>query len=320
MEENRQNQEMELSSLQAQYKTLQEKFNRQEIVNDHLMYEMLHTRISDFKRRNVEIALTYGLLAAAVVWSWYSFDLRVPFTVLSVLLFLLLGLFELLASRKVQRINTSDADVQTLIRKMKRAQTRFSLVWSTAVLALSLWMMWFVTELGAKQEVDLLRPSFVIVAAVLTISVVLILSHIGRLAKMSGELVSLTARLNGSETAEAPSSRRGKAYWASLVLVVLSLVGLVFKLMHWPFANLIYFAAVLSGVFFVLFTGKHLSRIVPDERPVIRLAEIACLFLVANAAFRLFHWPFGDLFAIISAALLLVALLIHLLRHRRPKA
>ena len=93
MEENRQNQEMELSSLQAQYKTLQEKFKRQEIVNDELMHEMLHSRISDFKRRNVEIALTYGLLVAAVVWSWYSFDLRVPFTVLSVLLFLLLGLY-----------------------------------------------------------------------------------------------------------------------------------------------------------------------------------------------------------------------------------
>ena len=316
MEENRQNQEMELSSLQAQYKTLQEKFNQQEIVNNDLMHEMLHTRITDFKRRNMERVLTYGLLTAAVGWSWYCFELRVPFVVLSVLLILLLGLFELLACRKVQQINTSDDDIHTLTQKMKSAQTRFSLVWSTGVLALCLWMIWFVSELGAKHEIAILRPSFIIVAAILTISVILILGHIDRLAKMSDELVSLTARLNGSETAEAPSHRRGKAYWASIVLVVLSLVGLVCKLMHWPFASLIYFAAVLSGVVFVLLTGNHLARIVPDERPVIRLAKIACLFLVANAAFRLFHWPFGEFFGIISAVFLLIALLIHLLRHR----
>ena len=316
MEENRQNQEMELSMLQAQYKTLQEKFNQQEIVNHNMIHEMLHSKIADFKRRNMEIVLTYGLLTAAVCWSWYCFELRVPFIAASVLLFMFLCLFELFACQKVQQINTSDADIQTLTHKLKSAQTRFTLERSAGVLALCLWMMWFVTELGAKHAIVNLRPSFVIVAAILATSVVLILGHIDWLVKMSSELLSLTARLNGSENTDVPTYRRCKALWAGIILTALSLVDLIFKLMHWPFANLVYIAAVVSGVVYVLLTGNHLARIVPDERPVIRLAQIACLFLVANAAFRLFHWPFGNLFGFISILLLIVALLVYVLKGR----
>ena len=317
MEEKKQNQEVELTALQMQYKTLQEKFNQQEIVNNDLIHEMLHSRISDFKRRNMEIVLTYGLLSAAVCWSWCCFELRFYFMVVSVLLFLLIGLFELLSCRKVLKINTEDADIQTLSQKMKSAQTCFSLVWITGVLTLCLWTMWFVIELDDKRELVYLRPSFVIVAAILTISIILIIGYIDRLSKMSNELLELTARLNGGEAAEMPTYRRGGAYWTGVVLLVLSLFGLVFKLMHWPFANLIYLIAGVSAVVFVLLTGRHLVRIVPEERPVIRIAEVAGLFLVANAACKLFHWPFGNLFGLISVLLLLIAALVYWLRGLR---
>ena len=314
MEEKKQNQKTELSSLQMQYKTLQEKFNQQEIVNNDLIHEMLHSKISDFKRRNMEIILTYGLLSAAVCWSWYRFELQISFMVLSVLMFLLIGLFELLSCRKVLKINTVDSDIQTLIQKVKTAQTRFSLVWITGTLALCLWMMWFVTETEGKPGIVPLHSSFIIVTAILTVSIILTIINIGRLAKMSDELLSLTARLNGSEATEAPTYRRSKAFWAGIVMVTLCLVGLVFKLMHWPFGSIIYMLAGASGLVFVLMTGNHLARIVPEERPVIRIAKIAGLFLVANAAFRMFHWPFGDLFGLISLSLLVIAVLVYWLR------
>lgn len=314
MEEKRQNQEKELASLKAKYKTLREKINQQEIVTNDLLHEMLHSRIRDFRRRNGEIVLTYGLMIAAVGWSGYCFGLGVPFLALSVLLFLLLGLVELFACRRVQRINTSDADVRSLIREIRGVQTRFSLVWSAGVLALCLWMMWFVTELGDKKISVGLHPSFVIMAAILTVSVVLTLGHLDRLTKMSGELIALSERLNGDEVAETPTIRRGKAFMAGIVLVVLSIVGLIFKLLHLPFANLIYFVAVTTGVVFVLLTGSHLSRIVADQRQAVRIATLASLLLVANAAFRLFHWPFDTLFGVISLLLFLFVLGVYVLR------
>ena len=71
METKNQNQEMELSTLQMQYKALQEKFNQQEIVNNNLIQEMLNAGPAGFRWRFVEIALTYGLLAATVCWSYF---------------------------------------------------------------------------------------------------------------------------------------------------------------------------------------------------------------------------------------------------------
>ena len=313
-----QNQEMELDDLKVQYQSLQEKFNQQEIVNNDLIHKMLHSKISDFKRRNMEIVLTYGLLAAAVCWSWYCFELRFYFMIVSVLLFLFIGLFELLSCRKVLKINTEDADIQTLIQKMKSAQTRFSLVWIIGVLALCLWTMWFVIELDVNREMVYQRPAFAIVAAILTISIVLTIGYIDRLSKMSNELLDLIARLNGSETAEMPTYRRGGAYWSGVVLLVLSLVGLVLKLMHWPLANWTYLIAGFSGMVFVLLTGRHLARIVPEERSVIRIAEVACLLFVINTTNEMFHFPLPkhNLLALTCLSLLVIAALVYWLRGR----
>jgi len=319
MEEKKQNQEMELSSLQMQYKTLQEKFNQQEIVNNDLVHEMIHTKIANFKRRDAEIILTYGLLAAIVCWSCFRFELSIPFMVISIILFLLIGLFEWFSCRKVLKINTEDADIQTLVQKMENVRTRFSLVWIAGVFALCVWMMWFIIEIGEKRTIPYLRSSFVVVAIILSISIVLIICNIDRLAKMSDELLAQTSRLNGGDASAIPSYHRSGAYWSGIVMLVLSLVGLVFKLMYWPFGSLILMVASLAGLVFACLTGRHLVRIVPEERPVIRIAGVAGLFLVANAAFYLFDWPLGNIIGLISVLLLLIAALVYWLRQRRRR-
>jgi len=319
MEEKKQNQEMELSSVQMQYKTLQEKFNQQEIVNNDLIHEMLHSKISDFKRRNLEIVLTYGLLAATVCWSCFRFELNIPFMVISIILFLLIGLFEWFSCRKVLEINTENTDVQTLVQKMENVCTRFSLVWITGVFALCLWMMWFIFEIGEKRTIPYLRSSFVMVAIILAMVIVLIICNIDRLAKMSDELLAQTSRLNGGDAAVTPIYHRSGAYWSGIVLLVLCLIGLIFKLMYWPFGNLILMIASLAGLVFACLTARHLVRIVPEEKPVIRIAEFAGLFLVANAAFHLFNWPFGNIIGLISVSLLLIAALVYWLRGRRRR-
>ena len=319
MEEKKQNQEVELSSLQMQYKTLQEKFNQQEIVNNDLVHEMIHTKIANFKRRDAEIILTYGLLAATVCWSCFRFELDIPFMVISIILFAFIGLFEWFSCRKVLKINTEDADMQTLVQKMENIRTRFSLVWITGVFALCLWMMWFIFEIGEKRTIPYLRSSFVVVAIILSISIVLIICNIDRLAKMSDELLAQTSRLNGGDASAIPSYHRSGAYWSGILMLSLSLVGLIFKLMYWPFGNLILMIAGLAGLVFAWLTARYLMRIIPEERPVIRIAEVAGFFLVANAEFYLFNWPLGNIIGLISVLLLLTAALVYWLRQRRRR-
>ena len=311
------NQEMELDDLKVQYQSLQEKFNQQEIVNNDLIHEMIQTKIGNFKRRNAEIVLTYGLLAATVCWSYFRFELSLPFMIISIVLFALIGLFEWFSCQKVLKINTEDVDIQTLVHKMESIRTRFSLVWITGVFALCLWMLWFIYEIGEKRTIPILRSSFVMVAVILVIAIILIICNIDRLAKMSDELLAQTSRLNGNDASTIPVYYRSGAYWSSIILLVLSLIVLIFKLMHWPFANLICITAGIAGLVFVILTARHLLRVAPNEQLVIRIAEVACLFVVASVIFKIMHWPQPHFTSLIAFSLLAVAFLVRLLKSRR---
>lgn len=307
------NQEMELSDLQLQYQSLKEKLGQQEIVNSNLIHDMLHASISNFKRRNAEIILTYGLLAVTAFWSWYRLDLSLPFMIISLLLFSLIGLFEWYSCQRMMKIKIEDADVHTLVHKMEKASSRFSMLWITGVFVLCIWMMLFVSEIGEKLAMNDLRNSFIMIAAILSLTIILIICNIGRLAKLSDELLAQTYRRG--DTATTPAYHRSGAYWTGVAMLALSLVGLVFKLMHWPFANLIYLSLILVGPLFVIMTGNHLKRVLPDERKVILIAVIAGLFLVIGLLFKLMHFPFSLLLVIIGLAFLFIAIFIHLLSH-----
>jgi hypothetical protein len=314
-----QNQEMELDDLKVQYQSLQEKFNQQEIVNNDLIHEIIHTKIGDFKRRNMEIILSYGLLTATVCWSWYRFELRFYFMALSVLVFMSIGLFEWFSCRKVLKISSEDSDIQTLIRKMESIRTRFSLLWITGVLVLCLWMMWFIFEIGRKLAIEDFWTSFVVVAAILTLSIILTICNIDRLTKMSDELLVQTSRLNGSDVSPIPPYHRSGAYRSGIVMLVSSLLFFVLKLIHVPGGNISLLAAGLAGVVFLWLTARHLVRVAPNEKRVIRIVGVACLSLVTSMVLKILHIPFGNLFGIIAFSLLAVAFLVRLMKSWRGR-
>ncbi len=308
MSQENHNQEKELCNLQEQYQSLQEKLGQQEIVNDNRIHEMIQASTTGFKRRNAEIILTYGLLAATACWVWYSLDLRLPFLIISLLLFALIGFFEWYSCRRILKINIEDSDVQTLVQKMEKASTRFSLLWITGVFALCLWMMLIISGIGEKLDVTDLRSSFAMIAAILVLSIVLIICNISRLAALSDELVAKTTRLE--KTATPPSYRRSVAYWIGIAMLTLSLIGLVFKLMHWPFGSLLFMSVGLVGPVYVILTAVYLLRLHPKKHIVIVIAAIVGLFLVIDMVFKLMHWPFGGIQVLIVLPFILIAILV----------
>ena len=314
-----QNQETELNDLKVQYQSLQEKFNQQEIVNNDLIHEIIHTKIGDFKRRNMEIILSYGLLTAAVCWSWYRFDLRLSFLIISIALFALIGLFEWFSCRKVLKISTEDSDIQTLVQKMENVRTRFSLVWITGVFVLCVWMMWFIYEIGKKVAIDDYWTSFVVVAVILTMSIILTICNIDRLTKMSDELLAQTSRLNGNDASTIPAYHRSGAYRSGIVMLVFCLIFFVLRLIHVPGGFISLIVSGIAGLVFVILTVRHLMRVAPEERLFIRFAAIACMFLVVGMVFRILHYPFGKLLVIIALSLFAVAFLYRLLKHWSQK-
>ena len=315
MSQENHNPEMELTSVQEQYQSLQEKLGQQEIVNNNLIHEMLHAGISTFKRRNAQIILTYGLLAVMTCWSWHQFNLRFFFMATSVALFAIIGLFEWFSCRTILKISIDGSDVQTLVRKMERVRARFSLLWIASVLILCLWLMWFVSEMGEKLVVSDLRSSFVMIAAVLIITIILVIYNIDRFVVLSDELLAQASRRNKTTTASA--YRHSGAYWTGIAMLALSLIGLVFKLLHWPFGSLLFMAVGLVGILYVILTARHLKRAIPEQRAVIRIAEAASLFLVVGVVFRMMHYPFSGLMGLVGLGLIAVAVLVAAVRHHR---
>ena len=326
MENQENNNLIELEQLKAQYATLKQQFDQQEIVNNNIIHEMLHAGISNFKHRSAEIIFIYGMLAATACWSWYYLDLRIPFIVISVLLFALTGLLEWFSCQKILHINIEDLDVQALIKKMDRANTCFSLLWITEVFALFLWMMWFISEIGEKLQMNDLRSSFVMTAIVLVLSTILIIINIGRLSKTIDEMLTplsvtktRSAQISPDLKGNTPTKStyyRSAAYWTGIVMLALNLIGLVFKMLHWPFANLFYMSVILVGPLFVILTARHLVRVLPNERQVIRFSEIAGLFLIISMVFKIMHYPFDNLLGLIGLLLLVTAFLIRFVKKR----
>ena len=163
-------------------------------------------------------------------------------------------------------------------------------------------------------------------AIVLVLSTILIIINIGRLSKTIDEMLTplsatkpLSAQTSPSLKGNTPTKStyyRSGAYWTGIVMLALNLIGLVFKMLHWPFANLFYMSVILVGPLFVILTARHLVRVLPNERQVIRFSEIAGLFLIISMVFKIMHYPFGNLLGLIGLLLLVTAVLISFVKKR----
>ena len=77
--------------------------------------------------------------------------------------------------------------------------------------------------------------------------------------------------------------------------------------------------AGVTGLVFVLLTGRHLVRVVPDERLIIRMVEVGCMILVVSLEAKMFRFHLSNLLGLVGLSLLLVAALVFQIRSCRAK-
>lgn len=179
-----------------------------------------------------------------------------------------------------------------------------------------LWLIWFLCEIDYRREIAI---SYVPLAFILILSIILIICNMDRFVKMSDELFAQTLRLNGSTVAMTSDYHRSGAYWTGIAFLALNLFGLFLKLGHLPFGNLTIMVAGVTGLVFVLLTGRHLVRVVPDERLIIRMVEVGCMILVVSLEAKMFRFPLSNLLGLVGLSLFLVAALVFQIRSCRAK-
>jgi len=141
MENNEKNNLNELEQLKAQYETLKQQFDQQEIVNDRLMKSAIKNEVDFFARYRKSVMITYPIIAVLLIaiyaWQGLTWPFGLAFLLapnLSLLwfgglaLFLILAVFyELWLTRNVKRNVIENSDLLTLSKNMQKLKTGYAI-------------------------------------------------------------------------------------------------------------------------------------------------------------------------------------------------
>ena len=134
--ENQENNNLnELDQLKAQYEELKQRFEQQEIVNEHLMKSTIQDNANYFSRYRKTVMIAYPILAV-LGFAYFTFlGELLPFGLSFLLLMVLSIVFELWLTRNVKRQAMENADLLTLSKNMQKLKSGYA-VYMVFMLAL----------------------------------------------------------------------------------------------------------------------------------------------------------------------------------------
>lgn len=125
--ENQENNNLnELDQLKAQYETLKQQFDQQEIVNDRLMKTAIQTNINFFTRNRKVAMIVYPILAVLMYIYFEVMGFR-AFGIILVVLIAICTFVELWLTRNTRQNVVDNSDLLTLSRNMQKLKTGYSI-------------------------------------------------------------------------------------------------------------------------------------------------------------------------------------------------
>ena len=125
----------ELDQLKAQYEELKQRFEQQEIVNEHLMKSTIQDNANYFSRYRKTVMIAYPILAV-LGFAYFTFlGELLPFGLSFLLLMVFSIVFELWLTRNVKRQAMENADLLTLSKNMQKLKSGYA-VYTVFIMAL----------------------------------------------------------------------------------------------------------------------------------------------------------------------------------------
>ena len=172
MENQENNNLSELDQLKAQYETLKEQFDQQEIVNDRLMKSSIKHSVDFYKRYRWLQVILYPLVALlGLLLIQRDFSGNLSAKLLWVTYCLVCLAIELLLTRKLQLKTLENGDLLTLSNHASSFKRLFSLFlilcYSTMMIIVCGWLLWWIGSGVANLRVALLLIGIVIMTVVI---------------------------------------------------------------------------------------------------------------------------------------------------------
>lgn len=141
MENNEKNNLNELEQLKAQYETLKQQFDQQEIVNDRLMKTAIKKEVDFFARYRKSVMITYPIMAVLLIaiyaWQGWTWPFGLAFLLVPnlsllwfgglALLLIMAVFYELWLTRNVKRKVMENSDLLTLSKNMQKLKTGYAI-------------------------------------------------------------------------------------------------------------------------------------------------------------------------------------------------
>lgn len=116
---------------------------------------------------------------------------------------------------------------------------------------------------------------------------------------------------------------KNKIYYLGLIATTLVSVGCLYKIMHWPFANIMFAAGmVILAIFFLPLAVQSSYKAETDKKLKTLYILVAIVFAIdfLGSLFKVMHWPGGNLLISVSLPLPFVVLLpYYLVSHKNDK-
>jgi hypothetical protein len=111
---------------------------------------------------------------------------------------------------------------------------------------------------------------------------------------------------------ETHSGKRLYSFISAFIAGTFFIFGMLFKVQHWPWANIMIILAVISGdLFFIpsLLISKLRDQESRQKRPVYILGAAGAVFYITGFLFKILHWPAATLLVMIGLFTLFVIVL-----------
>ena len=221
----------ELEQLKAQYETLKERFDQQEIINDKLVKSVIQTN-TDFFVRNRKISLIFGPILALLGFAVYAFS---GYWTFGICLLLLVGLLigvELWLTRNTRQKVMENSDLLTLSKNMQQLKTGYS-IFIVSILVIAFLFVAFFTfkkleSQDAATSLNLLYGSgfFRVIWSLGFTGLLLLLFAIMCYRNYVGHCNNVIRQIDAIEG--RPTTKKNMTFWYFLGMLVLVLTAGIF--------------------------------------------------------------------------------------------
>ena len=223
--DNQENNNMsELDQLKAQYETLKQQFEQQEIVNDRLIKSATQTDVDFFAKYRKTALIAYPILAV-LGFAYYAFWGQWAFAIGFFLLLAVMIVVEMRLTRKTRRQVMENADLLTLSQNMQKLKTGYA-IYTTLIILVGFLFVTAVTiekidslQLHGPQFMDKIWSLGFAMVLMLVFAILAYRNFVGHCNNVIRQIDTIEGR---------PTSKKSYIYWYFLGGLILVIVGSMF--------------------------------------------------------------------------------------------